>query len=53
VLTDDDSYGLAVVETEDEQALRDFAAQDPVVTTGTASFEIGRMADAGIVRPRQ
>lgn len=51
VLTDDDSYGLAVVETDDEQALRDFAAKDPVVTTGTAAFEIGRMA-AGTVRPR-
>ena len=52
VLTDDDSYGLAVVETDDEQALRDFAADDPVVRTGTASFEIGRMADAGFIRPR-
>jgi hypothetical protein len=52
VLTDDDSYGLAVVETGDEQALRDFAAADPVVTTGTANFEIGRMADAGFIRPR-
>ena len=41
VLTGDDSYGLAVVETDDEQALRDFAAQDPVVTTGTAVFELG------------
>jgi hypothetical protein len=52
VLTDEDSYGLAVVETDDEQALRDFAAEDPVVTTGTANFEIGRMLDAGTVRPR-
>jgi uncharacterized protein len=52
VLTDEDSYGLAVVDTDDEQALRDFAAQDPVVVTGTASFEIGRMADAGMIRPR-
>jgi uncharacterized protein YciI len=52
VLTDKDSYGLAVVETDDEQALRDFAAEDPVVTTGTASFEIGQMADAGTVRAR-
>jgi hypothetical protein len=43
--------GLAVVETDDEQALRDFAAQDPVVTTGTAAFELGRMA-AGHVRGR-
>ena len=24
-----DSFGLAVVETDDEQALREFAAQDP------------------------
>jgi uncharacterized protein len=51
VLTDADSYGLAVVETDDESALREFAAQDPVVTTGTATFEVGRMA-AGHVRGR-
>ena len=51
VLTDEDSYGLAVVETDDEQALREFAAQDPVVTTGTANFEFGRLA-AGQVRER-
>ncbi len=51
VLTDDDSYGLAVVDTDDEQALHDFAAQDPVVTTGTARFELGRLA-AGTVRER-
>jgi uncharacterized protein YciI len=50
VLTDDDSYGLAVVQTDDEEALREFAAQDPVVTTGTAQFEIGRLA-MGHVRP--
>jgi uncharacterized protein YciI len=49
VLTDEDSYGLAVVETDDEQALRDFAAQDPVVTTETAVYEIGPLA-AGHVR---
>jgi uncharacterized protein len=51
VLTDDDSFGLAVVETDDEEALREFAAQDPVVTTGTAAFEFGRLA-AGTVRQR-
>jgi uncharacterized protein len=51
VLTDDDSFGLAVVETDDERALREFVARDPVVTTGTATFEFGRMA-AGHVRPR-
>jgi uncharacterized protein YciI len=51
VLTDEDSYGLAVVETGDEEALREFAAEDPVVTTGTAAFEFGRLA-AGTVRER-
>jgi uncharacterized protein len=51
VLTEENSYGLAVVESDDEQALREFAAQDPVVTTGTATFEFGRMA-AGHVRGR-
>jgi uncharacterized protein YciI len=51
VLTDDDSFGLAVVDTDDEQALREFTAQDPVVTTGTAQFEFGRLA-AGHVRAR-
>lgn len=51
VLTDDDSFGLAVVDSDDEQALREFAAQDPVVTTGTAAFEFGRLA-AGHVRGR-
>jgi uncharacterized protein YciI len=51
VLTEGDSYGLAVVETDDEHALREFAAQDPVVTTGTAAFELGRLA-AGHVRGR-
>jgi uncharacterized protein YciI len=49
VLTDDDSYGLAIVETDDEQAVREFAALDPVVTTATATFEFGRLA-AGHVR---
>src|SRR5438105_14142419 len=51
VLTDEDSYGLAVVETGDVQALREFAAPDPVVTSGTAAFEIGRLA-AGHIRER-
>jgi uncharacterized protein YciI len=51
VLTENDSYGLAIVETDDEQALREFAAQDPVVTTGTAEFEFGTLA-RGTVRER-
>jgi uncharacterized protein YciI len=51
ILSDESSYGLAVVETDDEQALREFAAQDPVVTTGTAAYEFGRMV-SGHVRGR-
>jgi uncharacterized protein YciI len=51
VLTEDDSFGLAVIETDDEPALHAFAAQDPVVTSGTAAFEFGRLA-AGHVRGR-
>jgi uncharacterized protein len=44
------SFGLAIVETEDEEALRAFAAGDPVVTTGTAAYEVGTMP-TGFVRP--
>ena len=51
VLTDEDSYGLAVVETDDEDALRAFASQDPVVTTKTAAFEVGYFFP-GIELPR-
>jgi uncharacterized protein YciI len=43
------SWGLAVVEANDECQLRSFAENDPVVTTGTASIEVGRML-SGIVR---
>jgi uncharacterized protein YciI len=43
------SYGLGVIEADDEAELKAFAAEDPVVTTGTASFEIGRML-RGFVR---
>jgi uncharacterized protein len=45
------SWGLGVVEAEDEDELREFAAGDPVVTTGTGEIEIGKMLD-GFVRPR-
>ena len=51
VLHETGSYGLAVLEADDEQEVRAFAADDPVVTTGTAEFEIGKML-AGFVRPR-
>jgi len=40
-----------VVEAEDEEEFRAFTAGDPVVTTGTADIEVGRML-AGFVRPR-
>jgi len=51
VLDSGGSWGLGVVEAEDEEELRAFAAGDPVVTTGTADIEVGRML-AGFVRPR-
>jgi uncharacterized protein len=51
VLDSTGSWGLGVVEAEDEDELRAFAAGDPVVTTGTASIEVGRML-GGFVRPR-
>jgi uncharacterized protein YciI len=50
VLDDTGSWGLGVVESDDEDELRAFAARDPAVTTGTASIEIGKML-AGFVRP--
>ena len=50
VLDSTGSWGLGVVESDDEEELRAFAAGDPVVTTGTASIELGKML-AGFVRP--
>jgi uncharacterized protein YciI len=49
VLDTTGSWGLGVVESEDEDELRAFAAGDPVVTTGTAHIEVGTML-AGFVR---
>lgn len=51
VLDTSGSWGLGVVEADDEAELRAFAAQDPAVTTGTATIEVGKML-AGFVRPR-
>lgn len=45
------SWGLGVVEADDEDELRAFAAEDPAVTSGTAQIELGQML-AGFVRPR-
>lgn len=50
VLDGTGSWGLAVIEAADEDELRAFAAADPVVSTGTAEVELGRML-AGFVRP--
>jgi uncharacterized protein len=49
VLDDTGSWGLGVVEADDEEELRAFAADDPVVTTETGRMEIGKML-AGFVR---
>jgi len=51
VLDSTGSWGLGVVEADDEDELRAFAADDPVVVTGTATIEMGQML-AGHVRPR-
>jgi uncharacterized protein YciI len=51
VLDSTGSWGLGVVEADDEEELRTFAAGDPVVTSGTGKIEIGKML-AGFVRPR-
>ncbi len=50
VLDGTGSWGIGVVEAEDEVELRAFAAKDPVVTTRTATIEMGKML-AGFVRP--
>jgi uncharacterized protein YciI len=51
VLDPSGSWGLGVVEGDDEQELRAFAAADPAVTTGTGTIELGKML-GGFVRPR-
>ena len=43
------SWGLGVLEADDEDELRAFAAEDPAVTSATAQLEIGTML-AGFVR---
>src|SRR5262249_35516467 len=52
VLDGTGSWGLGVVEADDEEELRAFAGDDPVVTTGTGTSEAGKML-AGDVRPRR
>ena len=50
VLDSGGSWGLGVVEVDDEDELRTFAESDPVVTTGTGTVVVGKML-AGFVRP--
>src|SRR5437660_2206022 len=50
ILDSTGSWGLGVVEADDEEEIRAVAAGDPAVTTGTASVEMGTML-AGFVRP--
>jgi uncharacterized protein YciI len=50
VLDSTGSWGLGVVEADDEDEIRSFAAGDPVVTTGTGTIEMGKML-RGFVRP--
>ena len=50
VLDSTGSWGLGVLEAEDEDELRAFAAGDPAVTSGTGQLEIGEFL-AGFVRP--
>lgn len=50
VLDDTGSWGLGVVETDDEDELRARALSDPALISGTAEVEIGKML-IGHVRP--
>jgi uncharacterized protein YciI len=52
VLDGTGSWGLGVVEADDEEKIRQFASGDPAVTTGTADVEMGKML-AGFVRGRE
>jgi uncharacterized protein YciI len=49
VLDETGSWGLGVVEADNQGGRRAFADKDPVVTTGTAMIVMGRML-AGFVR---
>jgi uncharacterized protein YciI len=51
VLDEEGSWGLGVIDAEDEEELRAWAADDPAVRAGIATIELGKML-AGFVRPR-
>jgi uncharacterized protein YciI len=50
VLDGTGSWGLGVLEADDEEQLRRFASEDPVVTSGTGTIEMGKLLQ-GFVRP--
>ena len=50
VLDGQGSWGLGVLEADDEDEVKAHAAGDPVVTTGTGTIEVDTML-AGFVRP--
>jgi uncharacterized protein len=50
VLDESGSWGLGVVEADDEEEIRAFADGDPAVASGTADIEVGKLL-AGYVRP--
>jgi uncharacterized protein YciI len=49
VLDGTGTYGLGVIEGDDEDELRAHAAADPFVTSGTGTIEVGKML-TGFVR---
>jgi uncharacterized protein len=51
VLDSSGSWGLGVIEAEEEDELRALAADDPAVTAGIAKLEFGELL-TGFVRPR-
>ena len=50
VLDGTGSWGLGVIEADDEEDVRAHAASDPAVTSGTGTIEVGTML-MGFVRP--
>ena len=50
VLDSTGSWGLGVIEADDEDELRARAAEDPAVVSGLAEIEIGKLL-GGFVRP--
>lgn len=52
VLDDSGSWGLGIVQVDDEDELRAFAASDPVAMTSTGEIWLGKML-GGFVRARE